>query len=453
MKITNENLRTIIKDMNEHILLNHMSNVTIINSHDLFITLSMYRKEKLLISLNQNNPFIVLTEIDNPVGTIIGSFSDTLRKEVKDGSISSIELINNDRIVRINYLYTNDYFDRENRSIILELIPHRVNMILLKEEKIVYATKYTDLTSDRPIMKGLVYKPLENNNASIEDNDFDLNKFKEYAKKYYLDAKHKRLEEQFKPVLQHIKSRIKTLKHKIDILNKEMDEANKQLSYQEVGQMLLTLSNDKGELESYIKENNLSYDNGLTVGVNASKYFAKYKKAKRTLEIDQKELVKTDDEIKYLEDCLAQSKYMDEDDIVELANLLFPNKFKIGNRKKLEAKPGEIIVDNVKISFGKNAKQNDYLTFKKANKTDQFIHIKDEHGSHVIIHHDKPSNEVILVASEIALLLSGKECGEVQHAIIKDAKKGSFIGQAILTSYQTYNIKSIRDKTKDLLRH
>ena len=103
--------------------------------------------------------------------------------------------------------------------------------------------------------------------------------------------------------------------------------------------------------------------------------------------------------------------------------------------------------------YGKNAKQNEMVTFKKANKSDQFIHVKDEHGSHVIIQSEHPNNEVILTACEIALLLSGKECGDVQHAKVKDVKKGSFLGQALLTSYITYTIKSIRKETRNLLNH
>ena len=172
---------------------------------------------------------------------------------------------------------------------------------------------------------------------------------------------------------------------------------------------------------------------------------------KRTVEMDEKELAKTSDEIAYYESCLAQSKYMNEDDIQELAVLLFPNKFKLGSKKKIETKPGEIIVEGTKIFYGKNAKQNDLLTFKKSNKSDLFLHIKDEHGSHVVITSTNPSNEVILTACEIALLLSGKEEGEIQATEIKNVKKGSFIGQAILTSYKSYTIKSIRSKTKKLL--
>ena len=108
-------------------------------------------------------------------------------------------------------------------------------------------------------------------------------------------------------------------------------------------------------------------------------------------------------------------------------------------------------MNNIKISYGKNAKQNDYLTFKKANKTDWFFHVKDKHGSHVIIHHPSPDNLTQLVASEIALILSDLDCGEVQYTQIKNVKKGSFLGQAILTSYNTYNINKIRPETKKLL--
>ena len=167
--------------------------------------------------------------------------------------------------------------------------------------------------------------------------------------------------------------------------------------------------------------------------------------------MDEKELAKTNDEIAYYESCLAQSKYMNEDDIMELATLLFPNKFKLGNKKKIETKLGEVTVEGTRIFYGKNAKQNELLTFKKANKTDLFLHIKDEHGSHIVIASPNPSNEVILTGCEIALLLSGKEEGEIQATQVKNIKKGSFQGQAILTSYESYIIKSVRPKTKKLL--
>ena len=452
LKITSKDLQVIVSDLKEKIKFNHISNVTIINSYDIFFSFSMYRKEKLFISLNPQHPFVCLVSIDNPCGTKIGMLNDYMRKEIKDGFLLDVETLNNDRIVKISYNRTNEYFDKEERSIIIELIPHRPNFIVTNEEdKILFATHQTDIANERPIIKGLKYVLPENSNAELVDDEFNLDEFKENAASYFVDAKRKRLQEQFKPVLTHIKSRIKTLKTKIKVLNKEIEEAKSHFVYQEIGTMLLTYAYDENELVNYVKENNIDYDPSLNPGLNANKYFQKYKKAKRTVEMDEKELAKTSDEIAYYEDCLAQSKYMNEDDIQELAVLLFPNKFKLGSKKKIETKPGEVTVEGTKIFYGKNAKQNELLTFKKSNKSDLFLHIKDEHGSHVVIASSNPSNEVILTACEIALLLSGKEEGEIQATEIKNIKKGSFTGQAILTSYKSYIIKSVRSKTKKLL--
>lgn len=453
MKITASSLINVANDLSSKIINNHISNVTVINSHDLFFTFSLYRKEKLLVSLNPNNPIVSLISIENPIGTKIGALSDTLRKEIKDSYVLNVSTINNDRLLSIELVKTNDYYEKEKKKIVIELIPHRPNLIILdSDNKIAYATHYTDALNEHPIMKGLIYKAPSNNNDFIEDKSFDLNKLKKEAEQYYQKALHKRLEEQFKPVLQHIKSRIKTLKKKISVLDKEMETAKNNLIAQEIGQMILTYSYDKESLEEYIKENNIDYNQSLTPGTNANKYFAKYKKAKRTLEIDKKEQEKTIDEIAYLESCLAQSIYMNEEDIMELSELLFPNKFKMGGKKKIEAKPGELVIDGTKIYFGKNAKQNDCLTFKKAQKDYYFFHIKDVHGSHVIVANNNPSNEIKLVACEIALLLSQKDCGEVQSTQVRNVKKGSFLGQALLTSYETYTIKEIREETKSLLK-
>ena len=453
LKISASDLKIIVQDLSNKITHNHMSNVTIINSFDIFITFSNCRKEKLLISLNPQHPFVALANIPNPCGTKMGSLNDVLRKEVKDGYILAVEQINNDRVISINYVFTNDYFEKEHRKLIVELIPHRPNLILLNEQgQIMFATHNTDLANERPIMKGLKYEPLHNT-LDLSNNDFNLTQFYKDASDYYADAKHKRLEEQFKPVLQHIKSRIKTLKQKIKVLNHEMEEAKNNFKWQDVGSMFLTYAYDEEELKKYVEKNQLDYDFSLTPGVNANKCFQKYKKAKRTIEMDDIELVKTDNEIKYLETCLAQSKYMNEDDVIELSELLFPNKFKQKSKKKVESKPGELLINDTKIFYGKNAKQNDYLTFKKANKDDLFLHVKDEHGSHVIIASANPDNEVILTACEVALLLSGKDCGDIQYTKVRNIKKGSFVGQAILTSYQTYTIKEIRSKTKKLLKN
>ena len=49
------------------------------------------------------------------------------------------------------------------------------------------------------------------------------------------------------------------------------------------------------------------------------------------------------------------------------------------------------------------------------------------------------------------LLLSNKNVGDVQVTLVKNIKKGSQLGEALLSSYETYTINNIREQTKLLL--
>ena len=104
-----------------------------------------------------------------------------------------------------------------------------------------------------------------------------------------------------------------------------------------------------------------------------------------------------------------------------------------------------------KIYFGKNAKQNNEITFKIAKPFNTYLHIKDYHGAHVLINNDKPSNEQLLIASEICLILSNKTAGDIMYAPISQIKKGSTLGEAFVKSYQLITLKDVRESTKKLL--
>lgn len=451
MKVTAKSLEIICKDLNEKLIYNHISNISMINSHDFLLSFSMYRKGKLLISLNHQKPFLSLIENVTPTPTIAGTLNDNLRKLVKDGNVCGITAINNDRIVAIEYTKVNDYYEKVTRKLIIELIPHRQNLIVLDENGlIIFATHYTGLDSPRPLVKGLKYNPVENKTSKIDD-DFNLEEFKKESEAYFLSSKYERTIEKFKPLITHIKSRIKSLNNKITILNNGVSAAKKNLSLQEIGQMILSYSYDIDELNNYIKENNIDYDFSFSPGVNAEKYFKKYKKAKRTIEMDNLELEKTVKEIEYLSVTLKQIPYLKEEDLIELAAQISPQKFTHRTKNKIVSTYGTINYEGVKIIFGKNAKQNDEVTFKRAKKDHYFLHIKDDHGAHVIIESSTPTNSQILLACEVALLMSGKESGEVQYTQVKNIKKGNFLGSALLSKYESFYINNVRDSTKLIL--
>ena len=135
MKLNFSTLKSVVLDISEKTKDNRISNITLINSRVFLISFSSYRREKLLVCLDHQHPFISFCEIDESISTITGGLSDVMRKELKEAIVLGINLLNNDRVVDIHLMKTNDYFEKEEKHLILELIPFRTNLLLLDKEK------------------------------------------------------------------------------------------------------------------------------------------------------------------------------------------------------------------------------------------------------------------------------------------------------------------------------
>lgn len=455
MKLNFSSLQSIVLDIKDKTKGNRISNITLINSRVLLISFSTYRKEKLLISLEHQNPFISFCQIDESIPTIVGGLNDTLRKELKEAIVLDVSLINNDRVIDIKLSKTNDYFEKEIKHLILELVPFRTNLILTNEDKvIIYAAHYSSLENTHPIIKGMIYEEIKKKDDFVENEEkIPLEIIKDFANNYLYQAKKKRILEKYEVLFKYIKTRIKSLKQKLKVLDKEFAEAENKLVYQEYGNYLLAFINDKEELDKYIKDNNLDIDRSIPIGQIANSYFKKYKKAKRTLEINRQEYKKAIKEIEYLEVTYSQVDYMSDEDLYELAKEVMPHKFKTANKKENKnSKYSYVLIDDTKIYFGKNMQQNSDISFKIAKKEHYYFHIKDYHGSHVVIANDNPSKEMILTAAEMCLILSNKEAGDIQYTKIKYIKKGPELGLALLDKYELITLHNTRKETYDLLR-
>ena len=455
MKMNFSTLKSIVLDAKAKIDNNRINNITLINSRVLLLSFSSFRKEKLLVCLEHQHPFISFCELEESIPTITGGLSDVLRKELKEAIILDIGLLNNDRIVDITLSKTNDFFEKEIKHLLFELIPFRSNLILTNEKYvIVYAAHYSSLENKHPIIKGMTYEQVEKNDSfNVDEEIIPIDEIKKQASDYVYDARKKRLLERYEPLFKHIKTRIKSLKQKLKVLDKEYEDASARLVYQEYGNSLLAFINEPELLESYIKDNNLDIDRTLPIGQNANLYFKKYKKAKRTLDINRQEYQKAIKEIEYLEITLSQTTYMNDEDLYELAKEIMPHKFNQANKKgQTQSKYSYVVVDGVKIYFGKNMQQNNDISFKLAKKEYMYFHIKDYHGSHVVVFSDNPSKEMILTAAEMCLILSNKTSGDVQYTLVKNIKKGPELGLALLNSYELITLHSVREETYELLK-
>ena len=448
-------IKNIISDVKERTRDNRISNITLINSRVFLISFSSYREEKLLVCLDHQNPFISFCKIEESIPTITGGLNDILRKELKEAIVLDVGLINNDRVVDFTLIKTNDYFEKEEKHLIIELIPFRTNLILTNKEGIIYyAAHYSSLESNRPVTKGAKYESIAKSASYNNQEDIiPLNEIRDFANEYVYQARAKRLLERYEPLFKYIKVRIKSLKQKLKVLDREYEEAKAKLVYQEHANYLLALINEPEELQKYIEENNLDVDLREPIGQTANGLFKKYKKAKRTLEINRQEYNKAIQEIQYLEVCQSQLNYMNDEDMYELAKEIMPYKFKSGNIKESKQKKySYVLLGNTKIYFGKNMQQNNDISFKIAKKEHLYFHIKDYHGSHVVIANENPSNEEILTAAEMCLILSNKISGDVQYTKIKNIKKGPELGLALLNTYELITLHSVRESTYELLK-
>ena len=443
--------KEIVDELKKKIVGCKINNITVINSHDFLCSLSMVKHEKLLISLNHQHPFLSLINVNEVAPTIMGKLNELLRKLLKEAYIVDIDLVNNDRIVCFKMQKANDYYEKVLFSVYLECIPQRANLVFVDQDnKIMHALHYSPITSNRPILNGLSYELPACGELKEEKDIPSLEEIKKEAERYYIDALNVHRKEKFTPLYRYIKTRIKSLNKKIVVLEKEIKEAESRLDDVDHGNVILAYLNEKELLEQYIKDNNLPWDDSKSAVENANLFFKRYKKCKRTIEMAKIEIQKAKDESDYLNYLLASSQYMNDDELLALSMELLP---KLSQKKKtLPIKYGVVIVNGVKILYGKNASSNNELTFKVATKDDYYLHIKDYHGAHVIIKDSNPSNEVKLVAAELCLVLSNKDAGDVMITSMKNVKKGHALGEANLLSYSTITLSNVRESTIALLR-
>ena len=284
--------------------------------------------------------------------------------------------------------------------------------------------------------------------------------------KIYEEKENEKYKKDHYDAIYHLVShKLKGLKNKLVKLDKEYQKSKEKSDYVEIGNLLLMAENKeiRGLREIEIYGQNIILDDKLNLIENANKYFKQYQKSKVAINelIKQKELtIEKIDFFEKLQNQLSFASISDMDDIIdELKEQGYIKEYKSNknkkNKKKIEKiyNPRFITIDGIKIGFGLSSYQNDYLTFTLAKKDDYFLHVKDSHGPHVIIFSSNPSQEVILVAAEIALYLANKTVGEIYLADKKDVKKiPGQLGKVIINNYQTISLNSIRESTIEIIK-
>ncbi len=282
------------------------------------------------------------------------------------------------------------------------------------------------------------------------DNEI-INKYDNLSKlldEYYYEADRlSKIKEKTNDILSFITRELKKDERKLIKLNQELKDTDEKDKYKLYGELLLSYPNLKEKKKNVIvlnyynnEEINIELDEKINIIGNSNKYYKKYEKEKKSISFINIEIEKTINEIEYFNQIKEMLSYASLNDALEIKDELINNKylFENNNKNKKKLKPNYLVYEfnGVRISVGKNNIQNDYLTNHFAKKNEWWFHVKDNTGSHVIVHTDIDLDEdLIRCAANLAAYYSSSRLSssvKVDYTKVKyikkvPGKKGSFV--------------------------
>lgn len=270
---------------------------------------------------------------------------------------------------------------------------------------------------------------------------------------YYLNNRHLIIQSaEQKQVENYLKREMIKVQNKIQKQEQEKKEATANLELEKIGNLLSAnlyrVSKNSSQITVLDFYNNnqeitIPLNPLLSPAKNLDNIFSKYKKAKRTLIYVEEQIKSSINELHYLETLKEQfliSKATDLKEIIVELGLTKKNSQPKKKTKPLITKYYDAF-GNI-IMVGKNNIQNNYLTHTLANKDDYFFHVKNAPGSHTILRTNNLTEEVIILAAQIAAMVSKNKYSSnvaVDYTLVKNVRKvpktkGSFV---TYTNYQT----------------
>ena len=273
------------------------------------------------------------------------------------------------------------------------------------------------------------------------------------------------------------RNEIKKSEKKVKKLNVEFQIAKDAIIYRYYGDLLLTymqgvkINTDKVVVYDEVEYKNVEipYDCRYDLYHNANLYYKKYQKSKVALVKIEEQLKLCVENIEYFNSIryhLSNADYMTAMQIKEeLTELGYfrkyqkPLKGKSKNKKVAKVyKPIAIKIDGIMIYAGQNNLQNEYLTFKMADKSHMFFHVQQGPGAHVVVMSDKIDEKIKRIAANIAAYYSSYSQSStvaVNYTLVKNIKKipGGKPGKVIINNQKTIYVDPDYLLFKDFILH
>lgn len=224
-----------------------------------------------------------------------------------------------------------------------------------------------------------------------------------------------------KEIQRALDQRLKHLKKKQDNFHKDQEKIDKMENYRIKGEVLTAnlyqIADNSSEVKLINFYNNepitITLDPTISPATNAQKLFERYNKLKRKKHYLKKQKVVLENELEYLDSLQVQLDLAQQEDLPEIKEELEDQGYikKQKSRRKKQKSPMSQprtfkSSEGNQIHVGRNNKQNDHLTFKKANKKHYWFHTKNIPGSHVILATETPTDTEIIEAAALAARFS-----------------------------------------------
>ena len=281
---------------------------------------------------------------------------------------------------------------------------------------------------------------------------------------YYLERdREQRTRQRAADLLKLLTNAEARIKKKLELQRAELSDCEKGITFKERGDLItaniykLSRGDKKVTVTDYSKINGdgsyveleIELDERLSPSANAQRYYKKYAKTKTAKVELSKQIAIGESELEYVYSVFdALSHAETAADLAEireeLAGAGYASKLKLSKKAQRHQKPQIakfVTSGGYTVLCGKNNIQNEYITFKLAEKDDWWFHAKGTQGSHVLMqcNGEEPSVTDFTEAAEIAAAFSraaGGEKVDVDYTKARNVKKPSS-GKPGLVIYHT----------------
>jgi predicted ribosome quality control (RQC) complex YloA/Tae2 family protein len=369
-------------------------------------------------------------------------FDAALAKQFTRSNIDKIELMSDDKIIRI-YSAVKLGYKEQKSSLILEMTGKSANAVIVDEkETVLSALRYE--VGARELRIGQRYAPPPP--PPFKFSDIDIGDVDAYLEELLESKQKNRLENLKAQKVAQIDKKIEKLEELLasfeepSNLNEKADEALK------IGDLLCANAH---LIASYQKSVTLDdFDgNKTTIELPEAKsqkeilnfFYQKAKKLRKKADGIYKEKESVGEKLSFLKAQRSAVLSAKDEEVVKL----FTQKPKKEDKKEDGGDIFEVFYKEYKISVGKNRKGNEKL-LKFARANDLWFHIKDMPSAHAILHTDRQavSDDALLFAAKVCVELSVEAAGSylVDYARRRDVSpvEGAKVNYV---NYKTLTVK------------